>query len=67
MSTTRDEILVSLIAQLNPQSGLGVAKEALRQARLGDYTMLHDRFNVPIALLKSGASIEEAVRKARGE
>lgn len=47
-----DKHLLSILIQMNPRNDENGAKEALQEARKGDFTRLADRYNLPMDELK---------------
>lgn len=58
-----DRDSLSILRQMDPRNGESTAKEALQEARKGDYTRLADRYGLKIDDLKT-KPVEQVIREA---
>ena len=58
-----DRDLLSILRQMHPRNGENGAKEALEEARKGDYTRLADRYGLKMGDLKT-KPVEQVITEA---
>lgn len=58
-----DRDLLSILRQMDPRNGENGAKEALQEARKGDYTRLADRYGLKADELKA-KPVEQVISEA---